>query len=93
MPLLFMDELPRDFKDNVDLAAIAALMDESCDDSDHDGVAGGLPVVQRGKKKRNDRRKQRAPYAKKQQTQTKHEEKRLRRETNGLQLCLTMFKM
>ncbi|KAG6576346.1 Echinoderm microtubule-associated protein [Phytophthora cinnamomi] len=102
MPLLFMDELPADFQQNAQLAAIATFMADSDDDAapDDDEKAfeagnGGKQRRQRHQKPSRTRRRQ-EPYAKplekgKEPQSRKTRDSAKAADTKELQLFLSMF--
>ncbi|EGZ20432.1 hypothetical protein PHYSODRAFT_328534 [Phytophthora sojae] len=103
MPLLFMDELPSNFQQNAQLAAIATFMADSDDDAaaedDEEDASragdGGKQRRQRQQKSARSRRRQ-EPYAKplakgKEPKSKKNRDTSKAADTKELQLFLSMF--
>ncbi|GMF28334.1 unnamed protein product [Phytophthora fragariaefolia] len=99
MPLLFMDELPRNFQQSAQLAAIATFMAYSDDEgtAEHDEVAPGVGKPRRPTRHKSTRAKRRQePYAKppttaKEPKNRKNRDNAKAADTKELQLFLSMF--
>ncbi|POM81363.1 Hypothetical protein PHPALM_678 [Phytophthora palmivora] len=102
MPLLFMDELPSNFRQNSQLAAIATFMADS-DDDEAGGDQQGASETGNSSKQRRQRlqqstrtRRRQQPYAKPLAKGKNPPTRRIRNETKPtdtkeLQLFLSMF--
>ncbi|KAK1931598.1 hypothetical protein P3T76_012927 [Phytophthora citrophthora] len=102
MPLLFMDELPSNFKQSAQLAAIATFMADSDDDAAVDDQEEASEAGNDSKQRRQRRnksvgtRRRQQPYAKLPRSDTEHKRRENRNEpkssdTKELQLFLSMF--
>eukprot|EP00644_Phytophthora_capsici_P007700 jgi/Phyca11/20798/fgenesh1_pg.PHYCAscaffold_72_\ len=91
MPLLFMDELPSNFQQSAQLAAIATFMTDSDDDAAVDHQEETLEAGN-GSKQRRQRRHKSAGTRRRQQPYAKHRENEPKSsDTKELQLFLSMF--
>uniref|UniRef100_A0AAV1THA6 BZIP domain-containing protein n=1 Tax=Peronospora matthiolae TaxID=2874970 RepID=A0AAV1THA6_9STRA len=94
MPLLFMDELPSNFQQNAQLAAIATFMDSSDDEAWE--TTSGYKKARRRVVPRNSDRGRQKPYANRKRngkkTESQRNEKKGERaaDTKELQLFLSM---
>ncbi|GMF10846.1 unnamed protein product [Phytophthora lilii] len=102
MPLLLMDQLPSNFQQNAQLAAIATFMADSDDDAAADDDDGANEAANGSKERRQRQQKatrssrRQQPYAKPlpKDKETKHKkngEEKKTNDTKELQLFLSMF--
>ena len=99
MPLLFMDELPSNFQQNAQLAAIVTFMDSS-DDDNNDETSETVNSYKKARRRaftRNSEMGRQKPYAnrkikdKKTESQRNGKKGELVADTKELQLFLSMF--
>ena len=89
MPLLFMNELPADFRQNAQLAAIATFMDSSDEEGAATSTDGYEKTRRRTCTKRSESRRK-EPYNKKPARANDHKNVETS-DTKELQLFLSMF--